>query len=116
MHKYNPLFFAALASLCFVGFVLLGIASALPHYPTLDQVLNAIGGTILVADMILVLIADWRGFVTLNGRLNWSSMSDGKRILFGILYAVFGPLLLIVYLIQIARHMPPASSEAPQKV
>ncbi|HKD77499.1 MAG TPA: hypothetical protein VKB76_18480 [Ktedonobacterales bacterium] len=116
MHKYNPLFFAALASLCFVGFVLLGIASALPHYPTLDQVLNAIGGAILVADMILVLIADWRGFVTLNGRLNWSSMSDGKRILFGILYAVFGPLLLIVYLIQIARHMPPASSEAPQKV
>ncbi len=87
---------------------MLGIASALPHFTTLDQVLNAIGGTILVADMILVLIVDWKGFLTLNGRLNWSSMADGRRILFGILYVVFGPLLLIWYLIQIARFMPPS--------
>lgn len=116
MHKYNPLFFAGLVSLCVLGFVLAGIASALPHYTTLDQVLTAISGTILVADMILVLIADWKGFLTLNGRLNWSSMSDGKRILFGILYCIFGPFLLIVYLVQIARYAPTPPPVAPQEV
>jgi len=115
MHKYNPLFFAGLVSLCILGFVLAGIASALPHYTTLDPVLNAISGTVLVADMLLVLIADWKGFLTLNGLINWSNMSDSKRILFGILYCVFGPLLLILYLIQIARYKPLAMGSANAK-
>ena len=104
MRKYHPLVFAAFVSLCVLGFVLLGIASSLPQYQTVNQVLNAIGVTLLVADMLLVLIADWKGFLTLNGRLNWSAMSDGKRIVFGLLYVVFGPVLLIVYLAQLARY------------
>jgi hypothetical protein len=77
-------------------------------------VLNAIGITLLVAVMFLVLIADWKGFLTLNGRLNWSAMSDGKRMLFGLLYVVFGPVLLVVYLAQIARYKTP-SAAAPQE-
>jgi hypothetical protein len=112
MHKYSPTFFASIVSLCILGFVLAGIASALPHDAMLDQVLNATSGTILVADMVLVLIADWKGFLTLNGRINWSSMSDGRRILFALLYGVFGPIMLIVYLIQIARYKPIAPQEA----
>ena len=104
MRKYHPLVFAAFVSLCVLGFVLLGIASSLPQYQTVNQVLNAIGVRLLVADMLLVLIADWKGFLTLNGRLNWSAMSVGKRMLFGLLYVVFGPILLIVYLAQLARY------------
>jgi hypothetical protein len=104
MQKYNPLVFAALVLLCVLGFVLLGIASSLPQYQIVNQVLNAVGATLLVADMILVLIADWKGFLTLNGRLNWSAMSAGRRLLFGVLYVVFGPILLVIYLAQIARY------------
>src|SRR5262245_45726174 len=107
MRQYNPFVFAAFVSLCVLGFVLLGIASSLPQYQPVNQVLSAIGGTLLVADTILVLIADWKGFFTLNGRLDWRAMSDGKRILFGALYLVFGPILLIVYLAQIARYTAP---------
>jgi hypothetical protein len=113
MRAYHPLVFAAFVSLCVMGFVLLGIASSLPQYQTVNQVLSAIGITLLVADMILVLITDWKGFLTLNGRLNWGAMSDGKRMLFGALYVVFGPILLVVYLAQIARYK--ASSAAPQE-
>jgi hypothetical protein len=104
MRKYHPLVFVAFVSLCVLGFLLLGIASSLAQYQALSQVLSAIGATLLVADMALVLIADWKGFLTLNGRLNWSAMSDGKRMVFGILYVVFGPILLALYLAQIARH------------
>jgi hypothetical protein len=76
--------------------------------------LSAIGITLLVADMMLVLIADWKGFLTLNGRLNWSAMSDGKRMLFGALYVVFGPVLLVVYFAQIARYKS-LSAAAPRE-
>lgn len=114
MKKYYPPVFATFVSLCVLGFVLLGIASSLPQYPTVNQVLDAIGVTLLVADMTLVLIADWKGFLTLNGRLNWSAMSDGRRLLFGVVYVVFGPILLVIYLAQIARHKtsPAAPTEA----
>jgi hypothetical protein len=105
MRKYHRLVFAAFVSPCVLGFVLLGTASGLPQYQTVNQVLSACGLTLLVTNMILVLIADWKGFLTLNGRLKWSAMSDGKRLLFGALYIVFGPVLLIVYLAQIARSM-----------
>lgn len=114
MRKYHPLVFATFVSLCVLGFVLLGTASSLPQYQTVNQVLSAIGGTLLVADMMLVLIADWKGFLTLNGRLDWSAMSDGKRMLFGALYVVFGPILLVVYLAQIARYKAPPAG-APQE-
>lgn len=86
--------------------MLLGIASALPHTAALDQILNANGETILVAAIALVLIADWKGFLTLNGLIHWNRLSDGTRIVFGLGYLVFGPLLLVVYLNQIARHQP----------
>lgn len=112
MRKYSPLVFAAFVSLCVLGFVLLGIASGLPQYQAVNQVLSAIGASLLVADMILVLIADWKGFLTLNGRLDWGAMSDGKRLLFGALYIIFGPILLIVYLAQIARSKT-SSAVAP---
>jgi hypothetical protein len=117
MRIYHPFVFAAFVSLCVLGFVLLGIASSLPQYQTVNQVLSAIGTTLLVADMMLVLIADWKGFLTLNGRLNWSAMSAGKRMLFGILYGAFGPILLVMYLAQIARYKAPqavAPHEAQQ--
>jgi hypothetical protein len=95
--------FDSLVAFCVLGFILLGVASALPHYTTLNQVLNTIGDVLLVTDTILVLLADWRGFLTLNGRLDWRAMSDFKRLGFGLLYLIFGPLLLVVYLVQIAR-------------
>jgi len=114
MKKYNPPVFAALVSLCVLGFVLLGIASSLPQYQTVNQVLNAIGATLLVADMILVLIADWKGFLTLNGWLNWSAMSAGKRLLFGVLYVVFGPILLVIYPAQVARYKASPAVASPE--
>jgi hypothetical protein len=114
MRAYSPLAFASLVALCVLGFALVGIASALPQYAALDHALNAGGEALLVADMVLVLIADWQGFLTLNGRLNWRSMSDGKRMLYGVLYLIFGPLLLIVYLGQIARNATPTAPAAPQ--
>jgi hypothetical protein len=67
MRRYDPLVFAAFVSLCVLGFVSLGIASSLPQYQIVDQVSSAIGGTLLIAAMILVLIAGWKGFLTLNG-------------------------------------------------
>jgi hypothetical protein len=59
MRKYDPLVFAAFVSLCSLGYVSLGIASSLPQYQTVNQVSSAIGGTLL--------IAGWKGFLTLNG-------------------------------------------------
>lgn len=113
MRRYHPLVFATLVSLCLVGFVLLGIASALPHLATLAQILNAIGGTILVAEIVLVLLVDWQGFTTLNGRINWSGMSDGKRFVLVCLACIFSPLLLIVYLVQIGRYASSYASVRP---
>jgi hypothetical protein len=113
MHKYTSLFFGILASLCFLGFVLLGIASALTRFTAAEQVLGTIGGTLLVADMVLVLINDWKGFLTLNGRITWNS--DGKRIAYGLVYLIFGPLLLIAYLVQVTRYAPPVPSMTSQE-
>ncbi|HEY7835346.1 MAG TPA: hypothetical protein VIG30_17350 [Ktedonobacterales bacterium] len=116
MHKYRPLVFAGLVALCVLGFVLLGIASDLPHVVVLDEVLNAVGSAVLVADMILVLVADPRGFITLNGRIDWAKMSETKRFCLGCLAVIFSPLLLVVYLIQIARHATAASPAVPPEV
>jgi hypothetical protein len=114
MHKYSPLFFATLATLCVLGFILAGTASALPQYPALSHILNALGSSILVADMVLVLIADWRGFTSLNGRINWGAMSDLKRVVLGVVFVILSPLALIVYLAQIARSTAPAASHDTQ--
>jgi hypothetical protein len=116
MHKYSRLFFASLAFLCMLGFVLVGTASVFPKYTTLSALLNTIGGLILIADIILVLVADWKGFVTLNGRINWSSMSANKRFWLGLLFWIFSPVMLVVYLIQIARYKPAASPDVPPEI
>jgi hypothetical protein len=111
MHKYHPLVFAGFVLLCLLGFVLASIASAFPA--SIAHVLNTIGGTLLVADAILVLVADWEGFTTLNGRITWRSISKNKRFWLGCLFCIFCPVPLVAYLIQVARYKPPASPVVP---
>ena len=69
MRRYDPLVFATLVLLCVLGSVSLGIASRLPQYQTVNQALSVIGGTLLIADMMLLLFAGWKGVLTLNGGL-----------------------------------------------
>ena len=114
MHNYTPRFFAGLVSLCLLGWVLASIASAFPH--SIAHVLSTIGGTLLVADIILVLVADWEGFVTLNGHITWYTLSPNQRFWLGCLFWILCPVPLVVYLIQVARYKPAPPPEVPPEV
>jgi hypothetical protein len=69
VRKYELLVIAAVVSLCVLGSVTLGIASSLLQYHTVNQALSVAGGTLLIAAMTLLLIAGWKGVLTLTGGL-----------------------------------------------
>jgi hypothetical protein len=113
MHTYTPRFFAGLVALCILGFVLAAVASAFP--PAITRVLNALAGALLVVDSILVAVADWEGYSTLNGRIPWRSMPKNKRFWLVCLFWIFCPVPLVVYLVQVARYKPAPPPAVPQE-
>ncbi len=71
-----------------------------------SETLATLGGTLLLAELLLVLVTDWRGFTTLRGRLNWHRLTPAAWVLglmaifllFGLFpFVVFGPLLAFVF-------------------
>lgn len=66
------------------------------------ETLASLGGTLLLAELLVVLLTDWRGFTTLRGRLNWHRLTPAAVVfglmaiflLFGLFpFVVFGPLM-----------------------
>ena len=62
---------------------------------------TTLGGALLLAEMMLVAVTDWRGFTTLRGRLNWRHLTPavgligllGIFLLLGLFpFVAFGPL------------------------
>jgi hypothetical protein len=71
-----------------------------------SETLATLGGTLLLAELLLVMVTDWRGFTTLRGRLNWHRLTPAAGVLglmaifllFGLFpFVVFGPLLAFVF-------------------
>ncbi len=67
-----------------------------------SETLASLGGTLLLAELLLVLVTDWRGFTTLRGRLNRYRLTPAAGffgllaifLLLGLLpFFVIGPLL-----------------------
>lgn len=52
--------------------------------------LPTIAGTMLFAELLLVLVTDWRGFTTLRGRLNWRRLTPAA-----IFVGLMGTFLLV---------------------
>src|SRR5690348_7221534 len=46
------------------------------------------GGALFLGILVCVLLADWKGFTTLNGRIRWNK---GRRLLLACLYVFLFP-------------------------
>lgn len=107
-HQRRQLVLLTLIYLGAIGLIWIAARSFMsdPYYYWYEsdnaETLASLGGTLLLAEMIVVLVTDWRGFTTLRGRLNWQRLTPAAVVL-GLLAIVllsgifpffaFGPLL-----------------------
>ena len=62
-----------------------------------------IGLTIYLLVIATITVADWRGFLTMNGLLKWKPMSGKQRLLVGSLFVALNVFVLGSYLVQAYR-------------
>jgi hypothetical protein len=62
-----------------------------------------IGLTIYLLVISTITVADWRGFLTMNGLLKWKNMSAKQRLLAGSLFVALNVFVLGSYLVQAYR-------------
>jgi RNA polymerase subunit RPABC4/transcription elongation factor Spt4 len=56
--------------------------------------------TIYLLVIATILMADWHGFLTMNGSIKWRSMSDARMILVGCVFVVCNVFFLGYYLVR----------------
>lgn len=105
-HQRRQLVLLALMYLGAVGLVWIAARNIMvdPFYyddywfdPDYSETLATLGGTLLLAELLLVLITDWRGFTTLRGRLNWQRLTPAAG--FAGLLAIFLLLSLLPFFV-----------------
>jgi RNA polymerase subunit RPABC4/transcription elongation factor Spt4 len=74
------------------------ITSGFPQTGILGAINNVVIGLLLL-DLVVAMVLDWRGFTTLNGRLHWSRHGSLWKITMGSVYVVFFMIMLPVYLV-----------------
>ena len=62
--------------------------------------LAIVGFAIYLPVIATIMVADWRGFLTLNGFLKWKSMTGQQRLLVGCLFVALNVFVLDFYLVQ----------------
>ncbi len=61
-------------------------------------IVQNIGISALLGLLVSVLILDWEGFTTLNGRIRWKRMGKGKTWFLAFIFCLFSPFLLTFYI------------------
>jgi hypothetical protein len=65
--------------------------------------LGNLGISLFWGVLVSVLIMDWRGFLTINGWIQWQKGKAVKRILLGLLCLMVSPFLLGIYFVRVFR-------------
>jgi hypothetical protein len=82
---------SAVASLLIIG------ASV---FPGASASLSSMGFTLYLLVIAAILVVDWRGFLTMNGLLQWRSMTGLRRLLTGCLFIALSIFVVGFYLLQ----------------
>lgn len=67
-------------------------------------ILSTIGGFLFIADLFGVLLFDFKGFITLNGLINWQQIHGKGRVWLIIAFICFFEIMLGVYLVRAAYN------------
>jgi len=104
-HRYSGWVLAALAIGNIVSLILVFADPALypnnPQYAASPGFLGMTGTLLLTVISIIVLVIDWRGFVTINGFIKWRRMPIWLRIIVGYFALGLWPVIILpIYLFQ----------------
>jgi rubredoxin len=66
----------------------------------ISSLLTMLSFSIYLLVISIIMVKDWRGFLTMNGALKWRSMGDQQRTMVRFLFVVFNVVFLEVYLAQ----------------
>jgi hypothetical protein len=95
-HRYNMWFLIGLCVAYIVSLLLVIIISGTTPNGNTVSAGFSVGLLMFLAVVICVLVADWRGFLTLRGRLNWEQMAWWKRVVMALvllgLWVLFGSM------------------------
>lgn len=75
-----------------------------------------IGLTLLIVELVGMLVMDWPGVTTLNGRIHWQGLADWQRVVLVSAYLLFPYITLGIYLfphaIEVVQGYLPANKQA----
>lgn len=93
-HRYSGRVLAAFAFGYIFSLILVFVEAALNPNEASPGLLGTLGTLLLIVISIIVMIIDWRGFVTINGLIKWRRMPMWLRLVVG--YFFIGMCAIIV--------------------